>query len=308
AKLSMSEKELSARLESARQILFKHREQRIHPSKDDKILTDWNGLMIAAQAKAGRALESSDYENSARKAADFLLNTMRKPDGSLLHRYRNADAAIPGNLDDYAFLTWGLIELYQLTFDVSYLQNAIALTDYQIEHFWDDRQGGFFFTADDSENLLVRTREIYDAAVPSGNSVSALNLLRLAKFTANTSYVDRASQIASSFSNTLSSGPASATLLMCALEFAFGASHEIVIVGNRESEDTRAMLEALNKINLPHAIVVLKSPETAVEITKAAPYIEDFAQKDDHATAYVCRNFTCALPTDSVEEMLKLLE
>lgn len=223
SRLKMTEADLRSRLETARQKLFKVREQRIHPYKDDKILTDWNGLMIAALAKAAQAFNEPKYAEAAGRAADFILKDMRKPDdGRLLHRYRNGDAAIQAYVDDYAFLVWGLIELYETTFDVQRLQAALDLNKDLLEHFWDPKNGGFYFAADDGEALLTRQKVIYDGAVPSGNSVSMLNLLRLGRMTATTDFEKKAAQLGRVFSQNVSGGPSGHTLLMAAVDFGVG--------------------------------------------------------------------------------------
>ena len=171
--LGISRDELDSRINESRQKLFDVREKRIHPSKDDKIITDWNGLMIAAFAKAGRVFENKKYTDAAEKAADFINSKLTK-DGRLLHRYRGGDAAILANIDDYAFFIWGLLELYESTFNIVYLKEAISLTDQMIKYFWDDTNYGFFFTPSDGEKLLVKQKEIYDGAVPSGNAVAMI--------------------------------------------------------------------------------------------------------------------------------------
>lgn len=180
---NFTEQELRVKLELIREKLFNVRAERIHPHKDDKILTDWNGLMIAAFARGARVLCEPMYLKVAKQAIEFILSNLRKPDGRLLHRYRDGNNEIDAYLDDYAFLIWGLLELYESTFDTFYLKTAIDLNKTQIEHFWDENIGGFFFTADYGEKLLTRQKEIYDGAVPSGNSVSMLNLLKLAQLT-----------------------------------------------------------------------------------------------------------------------------
>ena len=159
------------------------RSQHVHPLKDDKILTDWNGLMIAALAKGAQALGESRYREAAKRAATFILNQMRTPEGRLLHRYRDGQAGLPALVDDYAFLIWGLLELYEATFDAGYVRTALELNRDLLRYYWDDEAGAFYFTAKDAEELLVRRKEAYDGAVPSGNSVAALNLLRLGRIT-----------------------------------------------------------------------------------------------------------------------------
>ena len=175
--------QLVARAQSMRAKLFALRMERIHPQKDDKVLTDWNGLMISAFARAGRALGERPYLDTAKGAADFCLRELRDGEGRLLKRWREGKAGLPAHLEDYAFFVQGLLDLYEATFDSSYLKAAGELTDLALEHFEDEEKGGFFLTADDGEKLLVRPKEIYDGAIPSGNSVMALNLLRLSKVT-----------------------------------------------------------------------------------------------------------------------------
>jgi len=161
------------RVEAARRKLFAHRETRVHPQKDDKILTDWNGLMIAALARASQVFDSDEYRGAAVRAADFALSTLRREDGRLVKRYRAGQAGLAAHLEDYAFLAWGLIELYEATFDAKYLRAAIELTDVMLAHFWDAKDSGFFMTADDSEDLLVRTKSLYGGAIPTGNAVAS---------------------------------------------------------------------------------------------------------------------------------------
>ncbi|SVD04052.1 uncharacterized protein METZ01_LOCUS356906, partial [marine metagenome] len=181
---------LLGRLEEIRKKLFFIREDRIHPQKDDKILTDWNGLMIAAMARAGAVLNNEKYAQSAEKAMSFLLKNLRNKDGSLLKRYRNGNAGLTGVLDDYAFTIWALIELYHLNYNEKYIEIAMELCDYQIDQFWDFDSHGFFFSAASGEKLLVRSKEVYDGAIPSGNSVSAYNFIRMARMTSRPDFED----------------------------------------------------------------------------------------------------------------------
>jgi uncharacterized protein YyaL (SSP411 family) len=183
AELNMPPEDLRGRMNAAITKLFAVREKRIHPYKDDKILTDWNGLMITALAKAARSFDNTDYADAAEKAAAFILGHMRTPEGRLLHRYRDGEALLPAHVDDYAFFISGLIELYEAVFDSKYLEAALELNRDFIKHFWDEKRGGFYFTADDAEEILIRKKEVYDAALPSGNSMAMLNLLRLGRMT-----------------------------------------------------------------------------------------------------------------------------
>jgi uncharacterized protein YyaL (SSP411 family) len=306
--LGISELEFEKRWGAAREKLFAARELRTHPHKDDKILTDWNGLMIAALAKAARALGEPRYAEMAQRAADFILQRMREPDGSLLHRYREGQAAIEGNLDDYVFLTWGLIELYETTFEVSHLEAALKLNSYTLKEFWDDQEGGFYFTASQQERVLVRSKEVYDGAVPSGNSVAMLNLLRLARITGHAEWEEKASQLSGVFARSIQESPSAYTQWMAALDFALGPSFEVVVSGDPAAEDTQAMLQALQHCFIPNAAILLRpiTPE-APEITRLADFTKPQTSLNGKATAYVCQNFQCQTPTTDIQQMLEFL-
>ena len=296
-------------LEDARRKLFAAREKRIRPHKDDKILTDWNGLMIAAFAKAGAAFGQPEHTEAAKLAADFILARMSRADGRLLHRYRDEQAAVLGNASDYAFLIWGLLEIYEASFDVKYLKKALDLNNDMIKYFWDDENGGFFFTASDAESLLVRKKELYDGAVPSGNSIAMLNLLRLGRLTANPFLESRAGRIGKAFVNEIKEAPSAYTQFMCAVDFALGHSLEVVIAGDSRSDDTQAFIKSLSTKFLPNAVIVLKPTEQeSPEIAGLAGFIQYQKAIEGRATAYVCHKYTCAVPTTDVKEMFKLLE
>ena len=312
----MPEKEIRERLSEIRTKLFAAREKRVRPYKDDKILTDWNGLMIAAYAKAAQVLGQSapgqapgdlDYSLAARKAADFILANMRGPDGRLLHRYRDGPG-IQANLDDYSFMIWGLIELYEAVFDAHYLQAALDLTRIMIDHFWDNESGGFYFTPDDGERLLVRHKEIYDGAVPSGNSVAMLSLLRLSRLTGNHHYEELADKIGRAFSVRVSRQPAAYAMLMASLDFGLGPTYEVVVVGDPGAQDTLEMLKSLRSRFMPSKVVILvDSGEETPAILQLAEFTKNLSTANGSATAYVCANQTCDLPTNDAARMLDLL-
>ena len=306
--VKLSEHELQIRFETIRQKLFSIREQRVHPHKDDKILTDWNGLMIAALARAAQVFAMPAYAEAAQRAVSFILKTLRTPDGRLLHRFRDGEAAVAGMVDDYAFFIWGLIELYEATFDVAYLQTAIDLQKDMIKHFQDEQSGGFYFTADDAEQLLLRQKEIYDGAVPSGNAVAMLNLMRLARITAHPDFEHKALSIARAFSGSVQQMPSAYTQLMVAVDFAVNPSCEIVIAGKMPSPDTEEMIKAVRKAFIPNKVFLLRpTDQKAPAITAIAPYTKEHGELDGTATAYVCRNYACSLPTTSADKMLELL-
>ena len=220
--LKISEQELYDRLEKIRSRLFEVRERRVHPFKDDKILTDWNGLMIASLARAAQALHDERYEMAAKKAADFILEKMQTPEGRLLHRYRG-EAGISAHLDDYAFLIWGLIDLYETVFEVRYLKAALQLNQVMMRHFWDNDQGGLFFSADDGESLLLRRKEFYDGAIPSGNSIAMQNLLRLMHLSGQTEWGEKAWDLARAFFAAEGGQPLGHCMLLCSLDLALRA-------------------------------------------------------------------------------------
>jgi uncharacterized protein YyaL (SSP411 family) len=210
---------LQDRVSKALNMLFVERKKRVHPHMDDKILTDWNGLMIAALALGTKVLKNSGYASSAIRAADFIIEQMRSCDAGLLHRYRGHEAKINGNADDYAFFIWGLIELYEATAEARFLDLALELNDHFLAHFYDRVRGGLFFTPDNGEPLPVRKREIYDGAIPSSNSAAMLNLLRLGRITKRADLEKYGVDTATAFSDAVKKMPSSHTFLMYGIEF-----------------------------------------------------------------------------------------
>jgi len=302
--MGVDEIQFQKKLGLIRSKLLEVREKRIRPFRDDKVLADWNGLMIAALAKGSLALGESLFVDAAKKAFDFFLKEMFKS-GKILHRYRDGGADIPGNIDDYAFISLGALELYEATLKDKYLQIALDLMDYALQEFWDGDHGGFFFTSNDSEKLIARMKESYDGAVPSGNSVAMMCLLRLARMTGNTLYEDKAVEVSKAFSSGASRQPSAHTMLLCAVNFAID-SQEIVIVGKRDAKDTQALLAEVRKGYAPNRVVLLRDP-TDKSIAKMAPFTKDFLMVDGKASAYVCKNFQCERPVTDPAELRKLL-
>jgi len=305
--LALSPAEFDARLDTVRGKLLTARAQRVRPSLDDKILTDWNGLAIAALALAGRVLPEPAYTEAARRAEDFIRGALTGDDGRLLHRYRRGRAGIRAHADDYAFLVWGLIELYETTFDAVYLERAAALQDAMIEHFWDETDGGFFFTAADAEELPARQKQVYDGAAPSANSAAMLNLLRLGRLTATPSYEKKAADIGRAFAGSVRQAPPAHTMLLAAVDFALGPSSEVVLAEGGDAGSMQAMLAALRGAFLPRTVVLYRPGGPAPAITKSAPFTAAQTALDGQATAYVCRNFACRQPTTDPRRMLEML-
>jgi uncharacterized protein len=306
--LNMSVTEFHKTLESVRQKLLAQRNKRVHPNKDEKILTDWNGLMIAALAVGARVLNGPLYVNAAKCAARFIFSKMFSPDGQLLHRFYDGESAVDANLDDYAFLIQGLLELYETTFDVDYLKNALKLNEYLLRHFWDDKNGGFFFASDVSEDLFIRQKEIYDGAVPSGNSIAMLNLLRLGRITADSNFEQKASGLSRAFSKNVRNAPSAYAQLMVAVEFALGPSYEVVIAGDQQAVDTAKMLQAIRRKFIPNKIVIfLPMSSDLSEISGISPFTKYQSTIDGKTIAYVCVDYKCKLPTTNINTMLSLL-
>jgi len=299
----LSESELREKLETARTALLERREERPRPGLDDKILTDWNGLMIAAFATAARTLDEPAYREAAEDAAGFLLDTMRDDDERLLHRYRDGEAGIRAHLDDYAFLVWGLLELYETSFDTRWMEAAVDLTEECLDHFEDTDRGGFYLTPDDGEELIVRQKEVSDGAIPSGNSVLLRNLLRLARMTGRTEWEETAAALHAWAGKQVNSRPGSFTALLMGTQFALGDAREVVLAGDSGDEDWTSLVSAVRSVYAPNTVVLHRPPGDAPAITRLAPFTEAQTPLDGRPAAYVCRNFACDAPTTDAEEL-----
>lgn len=302
ARAPADEKE-RARLERIRKALLGERDKRVHPFRDDKVLTDWNGLMIAGLAIAGRALHEPAYTAAAAKAADFVLSALRDDKGRLLHRWRAGKAGLPAHLDDYAFLAWGLIELYQGDFDTRYLKAALELNDTMLRGFAAPG-GGFYFTAESSEPLLVRPLDAFDDAIPSGNAVAMLNLLRLSALSADAKLAARAADIPGAFARELNRVPGGLLWLLAGVQQAGNGGAEVVLAGDRKAAGVQAMLQALNSAYRPGIVIMLADAGLA----DIAPYTAGYKAIDNKPTAYVCRGGQCNTPTTDINEMLRQLD
>ncbi|HYE94602.1 MAG TPA: thioredoxin domain-containing protein [Rubricoccaceae bacterium] len=303
-RMGMGEGALRDRIEALRQPLFIARSARPRPLLDDKVLTDWNGLMIAAFSRAARAFGNPDYAARAARAADFLLQTMRTPDGGLYHRYRNGETGLPGLLDDYAFLVWGLIEVYQAAFDERHLAEALALHDQMRERFGDPA-GGYFTSEAGRADLIARPKEFYDGAIPSGNAVAMQNGYRLARMTGRTELEQEAERVGAAAAE-IAVHPASHAYFMVAADFAIGPSIEVVIAGERGAEDTTTMLDRLGRVYTPNAVTLLRAPgEGPAPIAALAPFTEAQTARGGQATAYVCQNQACQQPTTDPNELVR---
>ncbi|MEA3350449.1 MAG: thioredoxin domain-containing protein [Chloroflexota bacterium] len=292
----------------ARRKLLAVREGRVHPGRDEKIITSWNGLMLAAFAEAAQALDRDDYRNAALKNANFILTELRNPEGRLWHTWKDSagkgTAKINGYLDDYAHLIEGLLELYQSTFNPRWYQAAQELAEEMIAHF-STPEGGFFDTSDDHEKLITRPRGLQDNAVPSGNAMAAGVLAKLAGFTVEPSYLELVHRSLKPMQPMLSQHPLGFGQWLLSLDYALSQPREIAIIGRQTAPDTQALLEIATQGYQPHQIVALATPQTERVVV---PVSEGRAQLDDSATAYVCTNFTCLTPITDQDELQELLD
>ena len=291
-------------LAEARRKLFTAREQRVHPGRDEKVLTSWNGLMLAALAEAARALNRDDYRQVAERNAGFLLSELRREDGRLYRTWKGGEAKINGYLEDYAHLVVGLLELYQTTFEPRWYLAARELAEVMIAHF-SAPDGGFFDTSDDHEELITRPRELQDNAVPSGNAMAALGLLRLAGLAVEPRYAELARRSLVQVQPLLAQYPLGFGQWLIALDYALAHPREIAIVGDPEAADTRALLDVCATGYRPHQILALGAPDSE---TSAVPLLQGRSQIEGRATVYVCVDFACRFPVTDPAALRTLLK
>ncbi len=301
--------EIAAILSEGRKKLFEIRKTRPRPHLDDKIITAWNGLMISAFARAYQVIDEPKYLHAAERAASFVLNKIyNAKTKTLTRRYRDGEAKYPAHLDDYAFFTQGLIDLYEAGFDIKWLEHAVALTETQNRLFWDKNSSGFFDTSGEDETILLRTKEDYDGAEPSGNSIAAMNLLRLSQMLDKKEWWDMAEQTLRLFGNRLQSAPHAMPQMLAAIDFSLDKPKQIIIAGKPNAPDTRAMLRAVYERFIPNKILLLADGDgRQAFLAESLPFIESVKMLDGKATAYICENYACQLPTTEVEVMVGLL-
>jgi uncharacterized protein YyaL (SSP411 family) len=310
-KLGVPVDKLSADLAEDRRRLLAAREVRPRPHKDDKVLAAWNGLMISAYARAATALDSPADLEHARRAADFAWSKLwDESSRTLRRRYRDGEAAIAGELSDYAFLAQGELDLFEAGFDERHLERALTLTDRQIELFWDESQGGFFDTAAGSDpHLFARGKEAHDGAEPSGNSVAVANLARLARLADRDDLEEKARRTLDLFASHASRSPLALTQMWGAAYLLDGRPVQIVVAGRPDAPDTRAMLAVARRTFAPGRVVLLADGgDGQRRLATRLPYLAGVKAVDGRATAYMCENFTCGLPTTSAEELTRRLQ
>ena len=305
---SISEEAAAGQLSAAAQGLLKVRSTRVRPHLDDKILTSWNALMISAFAKAAQALDEPRYLDAAARAMDFILSRMYDATtGALLRRYRDGDAAIAGFLDDYAFLIAALLDLYESDFDPQRIQLAIALAGRMRELFEDSAGGAFFTSAADDPSLVLRMKDDYDGAEPSGNSIALLDLERLAHLTDRSDFRHAAERTLGALGPKMAGQPVAVPQMLVAFDYSIAVRREVVIAGGRF--EAQPFLRELRSRFLPHALVLLvDSEETRRKLAQIFPAVAEMRELNGHPTAYVCQGYVCQLPVNEISKFVELLQ
>ncbi len=307
ARHNMTTADLERIADTARHILFAHRDQRIKPARDEKMLSAWNGMMLAAYAEAARVFDDPTYRGIAERNATFILSNLSMDDGRLYRTHKrhanSGESKINGYLEDYANVIDGLLELYQTTFDIRWFTEAQRLADYVLDHF--RAETGFFDTSDQHETLIARPRNIQDNATPSGNSLIAYNLVKLAAYTSNARYEEAALSVYSQLTAAMREYPSAFGVALSGAHLAVNRAIEIAIIGDPTADATNALLDTVQKPFRPRVITAL-SPSGTGE-TATPPLLAHRTRRNDQPTVYVCQNFACAAPVNTVEEVEKLL-
>ncbi len=293
-------KEIENLIAEAKAKLLQEREKRVKPFRDEKILTSWNGLMLSGLAEAYKTIGEERYRKAAERTVEFIFAQMFR-EGYLLHTYRDGQAKLYGYLDDYAFLAGGLLDLYEATFDRSLLERAVHVTETMINEFWDDVEGGFFYTGKSHEQLISRTKPAFDGSVPSGNSIATQILLRIYHYTGEENYLRRAERTLRIYYNAMMQQPFGFAHMFGALDFYLQKPKEIVVVGEKEELATWELIKKVHSLYVPNKILQLVEP--GEPLGKVSPILEGKTQLNGKPTVYVCQNFTCSLPMTHWEEL-----
>ncbi len=302
SRMDLQLSKLEKRVNYFKSILLEERKKRARPHLDDKILTDWNGLLMAALARAGRYTKNKEYIDEAASISNFVENKL-VVDGHLLHRFRDGHAAIDGFLDDYAFYSLGLIEMYKSTFDAGYLELAIRYTEVLLYMFRDKKRGGFYFTSEKAESLPARWKDVYDGAIPSGNSTMLKVLLALYHYTGNDEYFSEANDLIGGFLSNVEKAPFAHSFFLSGLEPILYPSYELVIAGEREHPEIKAALVELTKPAYSNVSVILKDDENSEKLEILAPFTANMTSGRKGCFFYLCRNSVCELPVASATEL-----
>ncbi|MEI3614098.1 thioredoxin domain-containing protein [Pseudogracilibacillus sp. SO30301A] len=305
AENELSLEELDFKLENARKKLLEHREKRIYPHVDDKVLTAWNSMMIAALARAGKVFKEIKYIQIAERAIHFIEVKLYKKE-RLMARYREEETKFKAYLDDYAFLVWAYVELYEATYELEYIQKAKNVTDDMLDLFWDNKHGGFYQTGSDSEQLIAREKEIFDGALPSGNGVAANMLVILSSLTGDTKYLDKCEEMYHTFYEDLHQYTSAGAFFIKSLLLTENPTKEVVIIGSKNDPIRQQLLESLQEEYLPATSLLVA--ERAEDFTKVAPFAAQYKQLENKTTVYVCENFSCQAPTTNLQEAMSKIK
>jgi len=305
---NMTVEEMEQQLAEGRAVLLQQRELRQRPLKDKKILTAWNALMIVALTKAARTLKYMEYKERAQKCLDFLYANLFRQDGRLLARYQDGAAEYPAYLDDYAFLLWALLEMYETTFVTEYLAKAQRLAADMQRLFIDAKRGGFFFSGIDNEELILRPKELFDSCMPSGNSVALMAMVRLGQYTENRELLKTAGQMLKALAGEVEKVPQFYPGFLMALEQYQTPPSQIIIAGQKTEYATRAMMAATGRSYLPTTLVMVNDPDCSRLTEKVLPHILRYRMLDGRPTAYICENYACQAPYNHVVEYMQALE
>ena len=303
----LSKRAFDDKVNAIRTKLFNYRKKRVHPLKDEKVLTDWNGLMISALAKAYQAFNNEVYLQAAEKSYSFVERFLTNQEGKLLHRFKDGEAAIEAYIDDYAFLINALLDLYESTFDLKYFERALELQSILDKEFWDQNNGGYYFTSANGEKLISRQKDVYDGAIPSGNSVALLNLARFFKFTSEIFYQNKIDEMVKCFSVQINRSPSAYCLFMCGLDFIYSGSMEIVIVSESKDNNTIKGLEFIRSFLKPNKVIILDTKEQKENPSKYFPFVKEMKLINSRTTFYVCANYTCKQPVNTIEDLKNAL-
>jgi uncharacterized protein len=290
-----------------REKLLINRQNRTHPQKDTKILCDWNGLTIAALAKLARIADNPQILTLATNAAEFILQNLCDLDYQLMHSYYD-NAKIPAFLDDYAFILWGLLELYKTTFNFTYLNNAINIADKMIDLYYDNNNGGFYFSGESNEKLVTKSKPIYDGAIPSGNSVATYCLAQLSEYTMNKNYHEIAESTLNAFSEAVKTSPTGFSQYLQAAMWIIYPNKQIVIAGDLDNSIAQNIINTINSYYIPDSILIHNPTDNSHPIKQLLPFLNQQNQINNKPTVYICNNYSCRKPITDLMELKAYLD
>jgi uncharacterized protein YyaL (SSP411 family) len=304
--------ELEQELKESRAKLLAVRDRRVRPGKDDKVLVSWNALMIDALARAGVVLPEPKYLIAAEGAAEFILKNLSRKDGRLLHTWRSGQAKLDGYLDDYSYLINAFVTLFEATFNERWIDEAVRLAELMVKHFEDRERGGFFFTADDHEQLIARNKDLHDASVPSGNAMAATALIRLGKLTGNAPFLESAGRTLAVAQSVMERTPTGAGQMLLALDLWRGPLQELVLIGGGSEHENAELVAAVQKTFLPNSVFAYRPATSAVKGKKSSgggrspqlePLFQGRAPIEELPALYICESFACQAPIAGADKI-----